>query len=77
MINKNLGLATHIKDYDNSHHLEVFSLPLIDLIDKADDRRHKIMIRMETTVKTVPPITADNMMIRGRLSAMSTLKHIS
>lgn len=60
--------------FDYAHHLEVFSLPLIDLIDKAEDRRHKIMIRMETTVKTVPPITADKMMIRGRLSAIQITK---
>jgi len=49
-------------------YLDVFSLPFIDLIDRADDRRHKIIIKMETTVKIVPPITAESIMIKGRLS---------
>lgn len=36
---------------------------------RADDLRHKIMSRMAATVSNTPPITADNMVINGRLSA--------
>ena len=46
--------------------------PEIDLRDKADDLRHKIIIKMAATVKTIPPITADKMMISGRLSGIKT-----
>ena len=43
--------------------------PEIDLRDRADDLRHKIMIKMAATVNTIPPMTADKMMISGKLSA--------
>ena len=33
--------------------------------DKAEDLRQRIMIKMAATVNTMPPITADNMMIKG------------
>ena len=36
---------------------------------RAEDLRHKIMNRMASTVSNTPPITADNMVIKGRLSA--------
>ena len=32
----------------------------------AADLRHRIMIKMAATVKTMPPITADKMMISGK-----------
>ena len=47
--------------------------PEIDLRDKADDLRHKIIIKMAATVKTIPPITADKMMISGRLSGIKKI----
>jgi hypothetical protein len=34
----------------------------------ADDLRHKIMIKIAATVRTTPPITADKMVMRDRLS---------
>ena len=34
--------------------------------DNADDLRQRIIIKMAATVMTMPPITADSMMIRGR-----------
>ena len=35
----------------------------------AADLRHRIMIRMAATVRTMPPITADKMIIKGNDSA--------
>ncbi len=35
---------------------------------KADDLRHKIMIRMAATVSTIPPTTPDKMVNRERVS---------
>ena len=37
---------------------------------KAEDLRHKIMNKIASTVSNTPPITADNIVIKGRLSAM-------
>ena len=35
---------------------------------KADDLRQRIMIKMAATVRTTPPITADKIVIKDRLS---------
>ena len=48
--------------------------PEIDLRDKADDLRHKIIIKMAATVKTIPPMTADKMMISGKLSEILKIR---
>ena len=36
---------------------------------RAEDLRQRIIITMAATVKTTPPITADRIVIKGRLSA--------
>ena len=43
-------------------------------MDKADDLRQRIMMRMAATVNTMPPITADKMMISGKLSEIQSKK---